>query len=135
MRTLLEQAKHTIVFTKTMFVGSLAHTRAPRNSFFLSQNQNMFFEFGQSLSLLNIRTDSFDMKFALTVPISSARVPVRFKFMFTLLREAWRNVADFLASRPVDINFLQAQWDDEIGQKYEGLAPERCHPIVEVIRT
>jgi hypothetical protein len=50
---------------------------------------------------------------ALTIPISSARVLVRFKFMFTLLREAWRNVADFLASRPVDINFLQTQSDDD----------------------
>lgn len=82
------------------------------------------------MSVLNIRTDSFDMKPALTVPISSARVPARFK-----VREAWRNVADFLASRPVDINFLQAQSDDGIGGKYQGLTPERCHPIVEVIRT
>ena len=87
------------------------------------------------MSVLNIRTDSLGMKPALTIPISSARVPVRFKFMFTLLREACRNVADFLASRPVDINFLQGQSDDDIGQKYGGLAPERCHPIVEVIRT
>jgi hypothetical protein len=75
------------------------------------------------------------MKPALTIPISSARVPVRLKFMFTLLREAWRNVVDFLASRPEDINFLQVLSDDEIGQKYEGIAPERCHPIVKVIRT
>ena len=90
----------------------------------------------ESMSILNIRgADSFDMKPALTIPISSTRVPVRFKFMLTLLREAWRNVVDFLASRPVDINFLQAQSDDEIGQKYEGLAPERRHPIVEVMRT
>lgn len=58
------------------------------------------------MSVLNIRTESFGMKPALTVPISSARVPVRFKFMFPLLREVWRNVADFLASRPVDISFL-----------------------------
>ena len=36
--------------------------------------------------------------------------------MFTLLREVWRNVADFLASRPVDINFLQTQSDDEMGK-------------------
>ena len=87
------------------------------------------------MSILNIRgADSFDMKPALTIPISSARVPLRFKFMFILLREAWRNVADFLASRPVDINFLQAQLDDGMGQKYEGLAPEGCHPIVEVSR-
>lgn len=75
------------------------------------------------------------MKPALTIPISSARMPVRPKFMLKLLREAWRNVADFLASRPVDINFLQVQSDDEIRQKYERLAPERCHPIVEVNRT
>ena len=67
------------------------------------------------MSVLNIRTDTFDVKHALTIPISSARVPVRFKFMFTLLREAWRNVEDFLASRPVDINFLQVRSDDEIG--------------------
>ena len=87
------------------------------------------------MSVLNIRTDSFDMTPALTIPISSARVPVRLKVMFTLLREAWRNVADFLASRPADIKFLQAQSDNEIVQKYEGLAPERCHPIVEVTRT
>ena len=87
------------------------------------------------MSVLNIRTDSFDMTPALTIPISSARAPVRLKFMFTLLREAWRSVVDFLVSRPVDINFLQAQSDNEIVQKYEGLAPERRHPIVEVIRT
>lgn len=61
------------------------------------------------MSVLHIRTDSSDVVFILTNPISSTRTPVRFKFMFTLaLREAWRNVADFLESIPVDMNFLQA---------------------------
>ena len=46
---LLEQAKHTRVFTETMFVGSLAHTGAPRKIFFLGQKQKMFFELDQSL--------------------------------------------------------------------------------------
>lgn len=47
--TLLEEAKHTRVFTETMFIGSFVHTRAPRIFFFLSQIPNMFFEYGQSL--------------------------------------------------------------------------------------
>jgi hypothetical protein len=49
MLTLLEQAKSTRVFAEAMFVGFLAHTRAPRKVVFLTQDQNMFFEFGQSL--------------------------------------------------------------------------------------
>ena len=48
MLTLLEQAKYTRVFAEAMFVGFLAHTRAPR-VVFLTQDQNMFFEFSQSL--------------------------------------------------------------------------------------
>lgn len=105
MLTPLEQAKPTI-FAEVMFVGFLARTGAPPDVVFLTQDQDIFFEFGQSLC--HFRTDSFDVISTLTVPISSTRtVPVL--FMLTLaLREACRIVADFLASIPVDINFLQA---------------------------
>lgn len=71
------------------------------------------------MSVLYIRTDSFDMTFILTMPISSARMPVRFKSIFVLaLRDAWRNVADFLVSTPVDTSFLTRP-SDEIVQIYE----------------
>lgn len=49
MFTLLEQAKHPRIFALAMFIGFLSHTIAPRRVVFLTQDQYMFFKFGQSL--------------------------------------------------------------------------------------